>query len=171
MRLLFDMDIKNYDPDGKAFVRHSARGIIIRDGKIAMVHSLKYNYYKFPGGGIEDGESQIDALIREVAEESGLQVIPTSIREYGVVPRRQKSEWEGIFVQDNFYYLCDADTHIQPQTLDVYEAEEHFTLEFADPVHAIRTNRYANHGPKDQLMLEREAKVLERLLQEGYFAP
>ena len=44
MRLLFEMDAKDYDPDGKVFSRPSARGIIIRDGKIAMVHSLKYDY-------------------------------------------------------------------------------------------------------------------------------
>ena len=30
-----------------------------------MIHSLKYDYYKFPGGGIEDGESNEEALIRE----------------------------------------------------------------------------------------------------------
>ena len=40
MRLLFEMDAKDYDPDGKVFSRPSVRGIIIRDGKIAMVYSL-----------------------------------------------------------------------------------------------------------------------------------
>ena len=67
MRLLFEIDTKDYDPNGKAFVRPSVRGIIIRDGRIAMVHSLKYDYYKFPGGGIESGESPEQALLREVA--------------------------------------------------------------------------------------------------------
>lgn len=28
-----------------------------------MVHSMKYDYYEFPGGGIEKGESMIDCLI------------------------------------------------------------------------------------------------------------
>lgn len=90
MRLLFEIDTKDYDPNGKAFVRSSVRGIIIRDGKVAMVHSLKYDYYKFPGGGMEDGESLEESLLREVAEESGLQVILPSIREYGLVHRVQK---------------------------------------------------------------------------------
>lgn len=100
MGFLFEMDTKDYDPNGKPFVQPSVRGIIIRDGKVAMVHSLKYDYYKFPGGGMEPGESLEQALRREVAEEAGLQV--TSIREYGFVHRVQKRQKEDVFIQDNY---------------------------------------------------------------------
>ena len=170
MRLLFEIDTKDYDPNGRVFVRPSVRGIIPRHGRVAMVHSLKYDYYKFPGGGIEPGEAPEQALCREVLEESGLQVRPESIREYGLVHRVQKSDQPGIamFVQDNYYYLCDVQPEVQSQHLDDYEAEEHFTLEFVAPETAILTNRLPDHGPKDQNMLEREAKVLEILMREGY---
>ena len=47
----------------------------------------KNNNYKFPGGGIEKNESNIDALIRETKEEAGLVVIKDSIKEYGYVHR------------------------------------------------------------------------------------
>ena len=33
MRLLFQLDTRDYDPNGKAFVRPSVRGIIIRAGE------------------------------------------------------------------------------------------------------------------------------------------
>ncbi len=167
MRLLFEIDTKDYDPNGKAFVRPSVRGIIIRDGKVAMVHSLKYDYYKFPGGGMEDGESLEESLLREVVEESGLQVILPSIREYGLVHRVQKGQKEAMFIQDNYYFLCDVEEKVGSQQLDDYEAEERFTLEYVDPTHAIRINREVDHGPKDQIMLEREARVLEMMIQEG----
>ena len=170
MRLLFNLDTKDYDPNDKAVVRPSVRGIIIRDGKVAMVHSLKYDYYKFPGGGIESGEEQTETLIREVAEEAGLQVLPETVRPYGLVHRVQKDDRCGIFVQDNFYYLCDTARTPLPQRLDDYEAEERFTLEYVDPLHAIRTNRREDHGPKDKNMLLREAMVLEMLIEEGYFS-
>lgn len=32
MRLLLEMDSKDHDPNGRTFVRPSARGIILRDG-------------------------------------------------------------------------------------------------------------------------------------------
>ena len=64
MRLLFEMDAKNYDPNGTVFSRPSVRGIILRDGTVAMVHSLKYDYYKFPGGGIEPGEDHLADMWR-----------------------------------------------------------------------------------------------------------
>lgn len=167
MRLLFTMDTKDYDPNGKSFVRPSVRAIIRQSGKIAMVHSLKYNYYKFPGGGMEPGETQRDSLCRETLEEAGLVVIPESIREYGYVHRVQKGEKEEMFIQDNYYYLCDVLPETQNQNLDAYEAEERFTLEFAEPSAAITINRTHDHGPKDQIMLEREARVLECLISEG----
>lgn len=167
MRLLFEIDTKDYDPNGKAFVRPSVRGIIIQDGKVAMVHSLKYDYYKFPGGGMEDGESMEEALLREVAEESGLQVIPPSIRGYGLVHQVQKGQKEDIFIQDNHYFLCDVETKIGSQQLDDYEAEERFTLECVNAIYAIRINREVDHGPTDQIMLEREARVLDMMIQEG----
>lgn len=80
MQLLFEMDEKDYNPNGRAFVRPSSRVIIIKNNKIYMIHSLTYNYYTFPGGGIEKDETKIDALIREIKEEAGLIVIKDSIK-------------------------------------------------------------------------------------------
>ena len=169
MRLLFEMDKKDYGECTRSFTRDSARSIIIRNCKIAMIHSLKYDYYKFPGGGIEPGESNADAMIRETAEEAGLIVIQDSIREYGYVHRIQKStvEMDEYFIQNNYYYLCDVEEGVNPQKLDDYESDEHFTLEYVMPESAIRSNRTKDHGPKDPVMLEREARVLEMLLSEG----
>lgn len=169
MRILFEMDKKDYIPNGSVFRRPSARAIIVKDGKIAMVHSKKYNYYKFPGGGIEAAESMEDALIREVLEETGLCVIKNSIQEYGQVHRVQKGIKEDIFIQDNYYFLCCVKEDLEQQNLDKYEAEEGFTLEFLEPQLAIDANRKTILDDFNRAMLEREALVLELLIQEGYF--
>lgn len=168
MRLLFEMDKKDYAACTHSFTRNSARSIIIRDKNIAMIHSMKDDHYEFPGGGIETGETPEEAMVRETAEEAGLAVIPETIREYGYVHRKQKSDWDETecFIQGNYYYLCEAETSAAPQRLDGYEAEEGYTLEWVDPYTAIRRNRKSPYHP---MVLEREARVLELLITEGYF--
>ena len=173
MRLLFEQDKKDYNEKGTQFIRPSVRGIVIRDGKIAMVHSLKYDYYELPGGGIEQGEAQHETLIREVKEETGLTIIPNSIREFGMVHRIQKGKIEDVFIQDNYYYICEAGLEIGFQQLDEYESEEEFKLEFVEPHYAIDINVSADHGSKAQdsrfvMMIEREIHVLEILIKENY---
>ena len=170
MRLLFDMDLHDYENCTHSFVRNSARSIIIRDGKVAMVHSLKYDYYKFPGGGIEPGENPVDAMIRETREEAGLVAVPETVREYGYVHRIQKSDQDDTecFIQDNFYYLCEAENEPTSQELDEYEAEESFRLVYTDAAAAIVKNRNVKETPYNPLMFEREARVLQLLQSEGF---
>ena len=163
MRLLFN--IGNCEIKDKVYQRDSSRAIIIKDGRVAMVHSLKYDYYKFPGGGIEADETAIEALIRETREEAGLLINPSAIKEYGLVHRIDKLKEDGTFIH---YYLCDVKEETVNQKLDEYEARENFTLEFTEAEKAINTNRYKDHGPKSRDMIEREAKVLELLIKEGY---
>ena len=169
MRLLFEMDKKDHAHCTHSFTRNSARSIIIRGGKVAMVHSIKYDYYKFPGGGIEDGESPVEAMIRETREEAGLVVVPESVKEYGFVHRIQKSDIDATecFIQDNYYFLCEAMDQITDQQLDDYEAQESYRLEFVEPLVAARKNRSVKNSPYNQMMFEREARVLEKLIAEG----
>lgn len=171
MRLLFEMDKKDYDNCTHSFVRDSARSIIIKGKKAAMIHSIKYDYYKFPGGGIEDNETPVDAMIRETREEAGLVVLPDTVKEYGYVHRIQRSDLDETecFIQDNYYYLCESADGTVSQELDSYEAEEADTLEYVEPDVAIRKNRHVVPCPYNPMMFEREARVLELLIAEGLF--
>ena len=168
MRLLFEIDRNDYARCTRTFRRDSARAVIIKDGSIAMIHSLRYDHYKFPGGGIEDGEDPVHAMMRETREETGLIVIPESVREYGYVHRIQKSDIdpEECFVQDNYYYLCEVSDEMTATQLEDYEKEGAYKLEYADPAVAIKKNREAKSNPY-HLMLEREARVLENLIADG----
>ena len=168
MRNLFKIDLKNYDKNGTKFERPSARAVIIKGAKLAMIHSLKYDYYKFPGGGIKNGEEKESALVREVLEESGLCVIKESIKEFGMVHRIQKGEVEDVFIQDNFYYFCDVADKIQKQNLDDYEADEKFTLEFVDAKKIIETNAACANPKVDKIILQRESWVTQMLVEEGF---
>ena len=169
MRSLFEMDLKDYGGCTRVFTRHSARSIILEGKRVAMVHSLEYDYYKFPGGGIENGESPVEAMIRETREEAGLCIIPGTVREYGLVHRIQRSDRDPseCFVQDNYYFLCEAMDNTVSQNLDEYEAKESYRLEYIDPDTAIRKNREVQNSPYSTMMFEREARVLELLKSEG----
>lgn len=169
MRLLFEMDLHDYENCTHRFVRNSARSIIIRKGRVGLIHSLKYDFYKFPGGGIESGEDPITAMIRETREEAGLVVRSETIREYGYVHRIQKSDKDDseCFVQDNYYYLCDAEERTVPPNREAYEVAEGDTLEFVAPQFAIQKNRSVISSPYNPMMFEREARVMELLMAEG----
>ena len=92
MKQLFTIDAKDYDPSWPKSYRPSVRGIIIsNDNLISLIYSQKYHFYKLPGGGIEEGESHLETLVREVDEETGLTVIPDSIQGFGEALRVQKS--------------------------------------------------------------------------------
>ena len=168
MERLFVIDVKDYDENWERSFRPSVRAIIQKDDKIAMVYNQKYDYYAFPGGGIEEGESFHQALLREVKEETGLNVILDSIEELGSALRVSKSfAFENtIFVQENFYYICQAEDAIGEQRLEGYEAEQGMVLEFVNPEEALRKNRFGDHKEEsDRVWIERETKILEMYIE------
>ncbi len=57
-------------------MRNVVRAIIIDDNSLLTLKRVKNDstYWVFPGGGIEDGETHVDALVRECREELGLDV-------------------------------------------------------------------------------------------------
>ncbi|BBB02171.1 hypothetical protein RVR_9918 [Actinacidiphila reveromycinica] len=65
-----------------AEIRHRLRvgayGVCVRDGRILLSHLLPYGNnpaaWTMPGGGLEPGEDPLDAVVREVEEETGYRV-------------------------------------------------------------------------------------------------
>lgn len=74
-----------------------ARGIIVKGDEILIIHrhNQRGDYYVFPGGGIEVGESPEQALIRELSEETSLKV--------NIVRLFDTYEYES----KQYFYLCD----------------------------------------------------------------
>ncbi len=169
MDILFTLSTNNFDESWPRSKRPSVRGIIIKNNKLAMVYSTRDDYYKFPGGGMEEGEEHHATLIREIREEVGMNVIPSSIKEFGEAVLLRKSDFfeNTIFEQENFYYFCNTEDNITSQQLDDYEMKAGFTLRFVTAGEAIQTNlKNAPNAPS--MMLEREATVLKLLIDKGY---
>lgn len=57
-------------------MRPRARAIIIKDDQVLLMHRIKdgREYYAFPGGGIEEGETPEETVAREIKEELTLDV-------------------------------------------------------------------------------------------------
>lgn len=50
--------------------------VLIQDGKVALIerHRAGMDYFVFPGGGVDEGESPEQAAVREALEELGIEV-------------------------------------------------------------------------------------------------
>ncbi len=50
----------------------AAGGVVVRDGRVLLVHRARYDDWSLPKGKLEPGEAWEDAALREVREETGL---------------------------------------------------------------------------------------------------
>jgi len=83
--------------------RPAVYAVIIKDGQILM--SKQWDGYDFPGGGIELGEPTESALIREVKEETGVDITVKKILHCS--NSFFKLPFKGTFVHSiHLYYQC-----------------------------------------------------------------
>ena len=146
MKTLAVFDSKDYDPSLPRNVRDSVRAVIFKGGRLAMVYSGKYEFYSFPGGGVEDGETHAETLIREVSEEIGLIVKPQSVRELGLVSCIRKDIFEeAIYDLRNYYYFCEVEDTMTELHLTSHETDAVYRLAFVSFEEAIERNELDLH--------------------------
>jgi len=163
MKELFRMERQDYNPEGKVYTRPSARGIIARDGKILLNYIARYDCYEFPGGGLEPGETPEEALIREIAEETGRVVIPETVEEFGVVVKKQRDSMDpdGIFEQMNYYFFCEVTGETVPRKPDEHELLDGAEPVWVDSLYApIRRNKKA-FARVGEVCIDRERRVMD----------
>jgi ADP-ribose pyrophosphatase YjhB (NUDIX family) len=109
----FGLELKELDnPD----TRVAARGIVIKDGKIAILNKANNNEYKLVGGGVDEGEDPKQAFEREVLEEAGCKV---EIDDFLGVVKEERTN--NNFTQISYVYVA----HVIEDTkkLDLTEKE------------------------------------------------
>ena|SRR5687768_1950284 len=110
-----------------AIVRTAARAIIQRDGKLLVIRyrDAQGDFFSFPGGAQRHGESLHEAVVREVAEETGMVIRPGALRcvrecRGSDQSRSLPSDWHSVEI----FFECElAGEHGEPTELDPGQAE------------------------------------------------
>ncbi|MDA3844917.1 MAG: NUDIX domain-containing protein [Vallitaleaceae bacterium] len=142
--------------------RVAVRAVISKDNKVLMIHNNKGDY-KFPGGGIETGESHQETLEREVREESGYSIQGSTCLMGSVIERRiDQLDCDRLFEMESFYYSCQIGDTQEEQMLDAYEEDLEMKPMWVTLDEAITNNENLRHENTNH-WIERELYVLKVL--------
>jgi len=73
--------------------------IILRDKKVLFVRSKNNEVWYSPGGKREEGETDAEALMRELEEELSIQVKPETMTHYGTFEAQAHGKSDGVMVR------------------------------------------------------------------------
>lgn len=139
-------NLETYDHSGYA-LREAARAVVVDDeNSIALLHVKNGDYYKLPGGGIEENEDVPDALKRELLEEIGCHAeIVTNL---GTV-REFRFYWN--LEQLSYTYIARTIGEKGQPNFTQKEMDDGFEVVWADSIQqAIELlERSANHEQSD----------------------
>lgn len=153
---------------GRIFFRRAARGIILDNDNILLLYTEKYQDYTLPGGGIDEGESLHQGLIRELQEETGATNI-RNIRDFGLYQEFRpwyNDEYDALHME-SYCYLCDIDKELGDTQLEDYELNNGMSALWINIYQAIAHNeKIIAKNNKKAMSVERETYLLKRIANE-----
>ena len=144
-------------------LREAARAVVFdSDNKVALLHSTKNQYYKLPGGGIEEGESPEAALLRECREEIGCEVEITG--ELGIIVEYRKRD---KLKQISYCYMAKVKGEKGISELTKAEIREGFETAWMSLVEAANVTKVVGVSAvyQAQYVVTRDSTFLEEALK------
>jgi 8-oxo-dGTP pyrophosphatase MutT (NUDIX family)/GNAT superfamily N-acetyltransferase len=169
---LFHCGLPELPDTDDVLVRPSARGVCVRDGKALMV-KYAWGGYGFPGGGIEAGESESDAVCREMLEETGYEVtriidkLCVVIWQADSSERYLKNKGKLYFKQENHFYRVE----LSPAPLNTAEftnpTNSNYELVWVDVHEALAVNKKIPDRERDIIALRLIIDEQKSEIEEG----
>lgn len=148
--------------------RTAVRAIIYHKNQLLMVETNQGDY-KFPGGGVEKKEGFREALLREIAEETGYCDVEIGPCVGTAFEQNEDTNEPGtLFQMESYYYICRLlDGQCTDLILDDYEEKLGFHAKFVDVETALLANKALMENNQQSVIpwLERETKVLTKLTE------
>jgi len=139
--------------------REAVRAIVVDENrKVALVHVGRDNYYKIPGGGIDEGENKIEALKRECIEEAGVHIKKNPV-ELGYIFEAKRT-WE--MTQTSYCYIAEVEGGKKEPEYTSAEQRQNFSFQWVNVDEAIELMK--SNIPEDitlQYMARRDLMFME----------
>ena len=144
--------------------RKAARAVVFdKENKIGLLNVSSKNYYKLPGGGIEEGEDIKIALDRECEEELGVQV--EVLKEIGSI-----IEFRAQFKlhQTSYCFLAKTSSDKNAPNFTDEEKSSGFEIVWVEPKEALRLlNLKQTSDYEGKFIEERDFCFLRKGLEEA----
>ncbi|PKR76823.1 NUDIX hydrolase [Halalkalibacillus sediminis] len=167
MKTIFNqtIGIQEIDPQLKLNVREAVRAVVRFEEKLLLVYSNQGDY-RFPGGGLEEGETYTEAVIREIAEETGYQG-GIVLEKIGLITENMKDSFEdhAIFQMNSHVYLCEISGETAEQKLDGYELEQEYEPFWRSPEYALKINQETLKQNPSHRWILRENYILSEMVK------
>lgn len=103
-------------------LRKSARGVLLNEkNEVSLQFVSKRGYYKLPGGGVHPGESEEDALRREMLEEVGCHI--TIEKPLGIIIEYRN---QLNLLHISYGYICRVDGELGEPSYEQGEIDDGF---------------------------------------------
>jgi 8-oxo-dGTP pyrophosphatase MutT (NUDIX family) len=147
---------------GKKYtLRKSARCVLLNDkNEVSLQFVGKNNYYKLPGGGVDEGETEKDALVREIIEEVGCDI--TIEQELGIIIEYRDAH---ELIQISYGYIARVKGDIREPEYTQSEIDDGFEAVWKPVDEAIVL--LENHCPKEPYQIEHIVAREKMFLKEA----